>query len=154
MHKFSVRMYSIGYDIGSADIKLALVNNSTAEVIDVINTNDRELDIIAKQNGWAEQDPEIWWQLVCKGTKQLISKHKLKASDIVSIGISYQMHGLVLVDENLQVLRPAIIWSDNRAVPLGKAAFQESKIMNHITMLRFIKSCSLVIILPCVFQMK
>jgi len=118
-------MYSIGYDIGSADIKLALVNNSTAEVIDVINTNDRELDIIAKQNGWAEQDPEIWWQLVCKGTKQLISKHKLKASDIVSIGISYQMHGLVLVDENLQVLRPAIIWSDNRAVPLGKAAFQE-----------------------------
>ena len=71
---------------------------------------DKELDIIAKQLGWAEQDPAVWWENVKAATQKIKAKAKFDTGDVHAIGISYQMHGLVVVDKNNQVLRPSIIW--------------------------------------------
>jgi xylulokinase len=74
--------------------------------------------------GWAEQDPEAWWQYVILLTRQLLSRNAIDAARITAIGISYQMHGLVLVDDQQRVLRPSIIWCDSRAVEIGQKAFE------------------------------
>ncbi len=79
----------------------------------------------AVQPGWAEQDPQLWWDCVCDATKKLLLKTQIKPDWIQGIGISYQMHGLVVVDKNQQPLRPSIIWCDSRAVEIGNRAFDE-----------------------------
>jgi xylulokinase len=81
--------------------------------------------IIAQQPGWAEQDPQCWWDNVKAATTQVLSKVKVAACDIKAIGISYQMHGLVCVDKQLEVIRPSIIWCDSRAVAIGEKAAAE-----------------------------
>jgi len=91
-------MLSLGYDIGSSQIKIALVDNQTGAVVDVVRVPEQELDIISRQNGWAEQNPDIWWQNVCRGTKLILSRNGIDPSNVKSVGVSYQMHGLVLVD--------------------------------------------------------
>lgn len=91
--------------------------------------------MIAHQEGWAEQDPEVWWQAVIKSTQELLASGNIDKSDISSIGISYQMHGLVCVDRNQNVLRPAIIWCDSRAVSIGDQALTdlgESYCLGHL----------------------
>ena len=108
-------MYLLGLDIGSSSIKASLVNASNGDVVGTIQSPQSEMDIISRQSGWAEQHPDIWWKNVCVGINKLYTKYNIDNEKIVSIGISYQMHGLVLVDENHQVLRPAIIWCDSRA---------------------------------------
>ena len=117
-------MYLIGYDIGSSSIKAALVDADTQFPIDVIQFPDSEMDMISRQSGWAEQQPEIWWRNLCLATKQLLKRNNISSKQIKAVGISYQMHGLVLVDEKMQVLRPAIIWCDSRAVSIGHDAFK------------------------------
>ena len=79
----------------------------------------------AAQAGWAEQDPGMWWDHAVKALQQAVSKSGISARDIKAIGISYQMHGLVCVDKDQNVLRPSIIWCDSRAVEIGKQAFHE-----------------------------
>jgi len=116
-------MYLLGFDIGSSSIKAALVDASTGRAIKVVHSPNTELNISSRQEGWAEQDPEIWWQHVCLASNKLLQNLNIDLSDIKSIGISYQMHGLVLVDKNLEVLRPSIIWCDSRAVEIGNEAF-------------------------------
>ncbi len=116
-------MYLLGYDIGSSSIKTALVSADTKKVIDIVQYPEIEMDMISRQKGWAEQQPELWWRYLCLGTKKIIEKNKIKSSDILSVGISYQMHGLVVVDKDQQVLRPSIIWCDSRAVSIGDQAF-------------------------------
>ncbi len=118
-------MYLLGYDIGSAFIQAALIDAHSGLVIDKVQYPDGELDVISRHSGWAEQHPEIWWKYVCQSTKILKKRNKLRAEAIKAVGISYQMHGLVLVDANHQVLRPSIIWCDSRAVPIGQQAFKE-----------------------------
>ena len=118
-------MYLIGYDIGSSTIKAALVNAMTRESIAVVQYPEREMDMISRQVGWAEQQPEVWWQDLCSATRKLLKQTSVKPKDIKSIGISYQMHGLVLVDKDLHVLRPSIIWCDSRAATIGRQAFQD-----------------------------
>ena len=118
-------MYLIGYDIGSSSIKAALIKADTHDTIDVIQYPENDLDIIARQSGWAEQQPELWWQDLCFATKKIIEKNHINSKDIKGIGIAYQMHGLVLIDKNKQVLRPAIIWCDSRAVSIGQKAFTD-----------------------------
>ncbi len=118
-------MYSIGYDIGSSSIKAALVETATGKSIAVVSEPKVEMEMTALQNGWAEQHPDTWWAHVCKATKSLIKDQNINASDITGIGISYQMHGLVVVDENGKPLRDSIIWCDSRAVELGQKAFDE-----------------------------
>lgn len=118
-------MYYIGYDIGSSSVKAALVDADTGKQIIVVNEPEIEMEIIAHQPNWAEQDPTLWWKHVCNATKRAIKESGINASKISAIGISYQMHGLVVVDKDLNPLRNAIIWCDSRAVEIGEKAFEE-----------------------------
>ncbi len=114
----------LGYDIGSSSIKAALVNANTGATIGVVHSPHTEMNIFAAQPGWAEQDPEMWWQHICLATKKLLTLTGANPADIKGIGISYQMHGLVTVDKFGKALRPSIIWCDSRAVEIGEAAFE------------------------------
>lgn len=118
-------MYLLGYDIGSSSIKASLLNAETGDVAASAASPQTELEIIATQPGWAEQDPQVWWDHVKLATSQLLSGSGVHRGDINAVGICYQMHGLVVVDGNLQVLRPSIIWCDSRAVDTGNRAFHE-----------------------------
>ena len=80
---------------------------------------------MAVKAGWAEQDPQMWWDNAKLSLKKIMADAGATADDIKAIGISYQMHGLVCVDKNQQVLRPSIIWCDSRAVPYGEKAFND-----------------------------
>lgn len=128
-------MYYIGYDIGSSSVKVALVEAETGKKIIVLNEPQNEMEIIALHSDWAEQDPEIWWQHICTATKRAIREANIEASKITGVGISYQMHGLVIVDEGGNALRNSIIWCDSRAVEIGNEAFAEigeEKCMQHL----------------------
>lgn len=116
-------MYYIGYDIGSSSIKAALVETGTGKSVAVVSEPDVEMEMLALQNGWAEQHPDDWWTQICNATKRLISENNIDSSVINGIGISYQMHGLVIVDERGKPLRNSIIWCDSRAVEIGQKAF-------------------------------
>ncbi len=118
-------MYLLGYDIGSSTIKTALMDAQTQEVLKVIQYPERDMDMISRQIGWAEQHPEIWWQHLCYSTQRMLTETRIDPKLIQGIGIAYQMHGLVLLDQDQQVLRPAIIWCDSRASSIGKQAFME-----------------------------
>ncbi len=115
--------YLLGYDIGSSSVKAGLVDANSGEKLKVVHYPSREMEIISHHPGWAEQDPELWWSYLCAATKKLLHEAKIDNSDVKAIGISYQMHGLVLVDSNLRVLRPSIIWCDSRAVEIGERSF-------------------------------
>lgn len=118
-------MYLLGYDIGTSSIKASLVNIENGVCEASAFYPETEAEIIAKKIGWAEQNPENWWQSLKMATKKLESeKHKL-FQEVKAIGISYQMHGLVCVDKEGNPLRPSIIWCDGRAVPYGNKAFDE-----------------------------
>lgn len=116
-------MYYIGFDIGSSSIKAALVEISTGKSIGVVQEPKTEMGMLALKNGWAEQKPEDWWQHICNTIHTLKKTYNVSRSQIKGIGISYQMHGLVLVDNNGKPLRKSIIWCDSRAVQIGKDAF-------------------------------
>lgn len=128
-------MYYIGYDIGSSSVKVALVEAETGKKIIVLNEPQNEMEIVALHSDWAEQDPEIWWQHICTATKRAIREANIEASKITGVGISYQMHGLVIVDAAGNALRNSIIWCDSRAVEIGNEAFAEigeQKCMEHL----------------------
>ncbi len=118
-------MYYLGLDIGSSSIKVALVNAVTGKSLGVVQEPETEMSMLAIKNGWAEQNPEDWWTHVCAGIKRIKKEHHVQDDAIIGIGISYQMHGLVLVDADGNVLRNSIIWCDSRAVGIGQQAFME-----------------------------
>jgi xylulokinase len=115
--------YLIGYDVGSSSIKVSIVNADTLERITSAQSPMAEMSIASEHKGWAEQNPDDWWKHVCEGTKIAISQSKIKPQKIVGIGISYQMHGLVIVDKKGYPLRNAIIWCDSRAVEIGDKTY-------------------------------
>ncbi|RJP66691.1 MAG: carbohydrate kinase [Ignavibacteriales bacterium] len=117
-------MLSIGYDIGSSSIKCSIINIEKGSVVSEGSYPSEEMEITSPKPNWAEQDPELWWKYIKIITKDLIKKGSVKADEVVSIGLSYQMHGLVIVDKNQNVLRPSIIWCDSRAVQIGNNAFE------------------------------
>lgn len=128
-------MYLLGYDIGSSSVKASLVNAVTGKCVASAFYPKTEAAIIAVKHGWAEQEPANWWENLKLSTKSIMAESGVKAEDIKAIGISYQMHGLVCVDKNQNVLRPAIIWCDSRAVPYGQKAFEtigEEKCLSHL----------------------
>lgn len=128
-------MYYIGFDIGSSSIKAALVRMATGESIGVVQEPETEMTMLALHNGWAEQHPDDWWKHICAAIQKLKIKYQVEAEQIKGIGISYQMHGLVLVNKEGKALRPSIIWCDSRAVPIGNKAFKaigEEKCTNHL----------------------
>ena len=115
---------TLGIDLGSSSVKITVLNTDTGKVAAQVQLPEgREMHMDAPQPGWAEQAPERWWALVQRGCRQLLAVEGIAAEQIAAIGISYQMHGLVLLDAAGEVLRPAIIWCDSRAVALGEAAF-------------------------------
>jgi len=118
-------MYLIGYDIGSSSIKASLIEVKTGNKIASAFSPKKEMTITAHKPGWAEQDPEMWWKNLVLSTKEVISMSRVDTEQIKAIGISYQMHGLVMVNKQYKIIRPAIIWCDSRAVPYGEKAFQE-----------------------------
>ena len=128
-------MYLLGYDIGSSSIKAALVEIDSGRTVAISQYPASEMDIIAQQTGWAEQQPELWWENVKQVTQKLLAASAIDAKLIKGIGIAYQMHGLVLVDKDHQVLRPSIIWCDSRAVQIGDEAFEaigKEKCLTHL----------------------
>ena len=128
-------MYLLGYDIGSSSVKASLVNAETGVCVASAFYPKVEAEIIAVQPGWAEQKPEMWWQNLKRATAAVMEQSAVSAEQIAAIGISYQMHGLVCVDKDLQVLRPAIIWCDSRAVGYGQKALEtlgESVCLSHL----------------------
>jgi len=111
-------MYSIGYDIGSSSIKGSVVNLTNGDIVISAQYPDQEMAIDTPVSGWAEQHPDMWWEAVKKVTAKLMKSFNDKKK-IKYIGISYQMHGLVAVDKEGNVIRPAIIWCDSRAISAG-----------------------------------
>ena len=128
-------MYLLGYDVGSSSVKAALVNAENGQIVASDFFPKNEMKITAAKAGWAEQSPDMWWENLKLATQSVLSAAGVAGTDIKAIGISYQMHGLVLVDKHKQVLRPSIIWCDSRAVPYGEKAFAaigQEKALSHL----------------------
>ena len=116
-------MYLLGYDIGSSSVKASLVDAQSGRCVASSFYPKSEAAIIAVKPGWAEQEPSSWWENLKLATAEVMAASSADPKDIKAIGISYQMHGLVCVDKDQNVLRPSIIWCDSRAVPYGQKAF-------------------------------
>ncbi|MDE6043797.1 MAG: carbohydrate kinase [Muribaculaceae bacterium] len=118
-------MYLLGYDIGTSSVKASLVDAKSGRAVASDFFPKQEAPIKALQNGWAEQNPDSWWQYLKEATASVVGKAGVNPADIAAIGFSYQMHGLVCVDSEGKPLRDSIIWCDSRAVPYGRKAFEE-----------------------------
>jgi xylulokinase len=121
-------MFLLGYDIGSSSVKASLVNAETGRCVASAFYPKQEAAILSQKQGWAEQDPDSWWEYLKAATAEVLKTAALAdghfdRTAIAAVGISYQMHGLVCVDKTGRPLRPAIIWCDSRAVPYGQKAF-------------------------------
>lgn len=116
-------MYFLGYDLGSSSVKASLINGETGECVASDFFPKQEMKITAHQTGWAEQHPDMWWENLKMASKSVMVSSKIDPKKIEAIGISYQMHGLVVVDKDQNVLRPSIIWCDSRAAAIGDKAF-------------------------------
>jgi len=128
-------MYLLGYDLGSSSVKASLVNAATGECVSSAFFPKKEMEIKSVKAGWAEQDTETWWTNLKLATEAVLAEFGKDPSAIKAIGISYQMHGLVLVDEHQQAIRDSIIWCDSRAVSYGQKAFESlgsEKCLSHL----------------------
>jgi xylulokinase len=117
--------FLLGLDIGSSSIKASVVDAATGKSIASAQSPDEEMPMVALQPGWAEQDPELWWQHAVTSIKKCLKVPGVNGSNVKAIGISYQMHGLVIVDKDHKPLRSSIIWCDSRAVAIGEKAFRQ-----------------------------
>jgi xylulokinase len=116
--------YLLGFDVGSTSIKASLLDaEKGACVASATSPPNTEMEIMAHEPGWAEQHPDTWWQHCVAAMAEIRLNSGVDLKDVVAIGLSYQMHGLVLVDGRNEPLRPAIIWCDSRAVSIGNKAF-------------------------------
>ncbi len=120
-----MKKYLLGFDIGSSSVKASLVEAETGRVAGAAFYPESEAPIKACHTGWAEQQPDDWWNYLKTALQNAMSQAHATGEEIQAIGISYQMHGLVCVDRNLNPLRDSIIWCDSRAVPYGEKAFKE-----------------------------
>ena len=145
-------MYLLGYDVGSSSVKASIVDAGTGKCVATSYYPKIEAPILSEQPGWAEQEPEMWWQNLKHVTRDVLAQASGQkpgsvgssgsspdtssvARAIAAIGISYQMHGLVCVDKDWEPLRPSIIWCDSRAVPYGEKAFRhlgEERCLSHL----------------------
>lgn len=128
-------MYLLGCDIGSSSVKVSIVDEETGLTVGSDFYPKVEAPIKAVHPGWAEQNPDDWWSYLKQALKGALHESGVKGDDVRAIGISYQMHGLVVVDKKMEVLRPSIIWCDSRAVSYGDRAFRnmgEKQCLSHL----------------------
>jgi len=118
-------MYLLGYDVGSSSVKASLINAESGRSVGSAFYPKKEMKIAAPKPGWAEQDPDQWWSNLMLATNDVMQSAEIDPSSIKSIGIAYQMHGLVLVDKDYNLLRSSIIWCDSRAVSHGDHAMEK-----------------------------
>ncbi len=102
--------YLIGLDVGTSGAKCIMID----ETGKVVASSTQEYPLSTPRPGWAEQNPEDWWQGVVRGLKVIMKEAQVNPGDIAGLSYSGQMHGLVALDENNQVIRPAILWCDQR----------------------------------------
>ncbi|MBQ2322819.1 MAG: carbohydrate kinase, partial [Bacteroidales bacterium] len=107
-------MYLLGVDVGSSSVKASLVSIDSGKCVSSAFFPKSEAKISAPKPGWAEQDPQSWWDYLKQSVGAVMAESGAKSADVKAIGISYQMHGLVCVDKEMNVLRPSIIWCDSR----------------------------------------
>jgi xylulokinase len=117
-------MLLLGIDLGSSSVKASVIDGESGNCLATAFSPSDEMKIIALKPGWAEQDTEIWWSNLKNAITDCTRKLGQKKDKIGAIGISYQMHGLVVIDKNNKVLRNSIIWCDSRAVGYGEKAMQ------------------------------
>jgi xylulokinase len=117
-------MFSLGIDLGSSSVKVSLLDIEAGKVTAAAQSPETEMPIHATKPGFAEQDPSMWWKELSNAIQKLFSGNSIKASEVKCIGISYQMHGLVMLDQAGKVIRPSIIWCDSRAVETGNKISQ------------------------------
>lgn len=118
-------MILLGIDVGSSSVKTSLLDAGSGKNIASAQYPKKEMKITSLEAGWAEQQPEDWWQNIVYALRELKENKNVDLSAVQTIGITYQMHGLVCVDKNQQVIRPSIIWCDSRAVEIGNKAFED-----------------------------
>ena len=126
-------MYSLGIDIGSSSVKVSLLDIASGKCVKSATHPSTEAPIRSPRKGWAEQNPEMWWDYIRDGILEISGTCKM--ADVVSIGITYQMHGLVAVDKKVRPVRDSIIWCDSRAVEIGAEALEGIgyvKCMDHL----------------------
>jgi len=117
-------MYLLGIDVGSSSVKASLLDAATGRCAGSAFYPKTEQKISAPQPGFAEQNPQCWYDCAKDSVREAMKRSGAKPEEVKAIGIAYQMHGLVCIDKKQNVLRPAIIWCDSRAVPYGQAAFE------------------------------
>lgn len=113
---------TLGIDLGSSSVKISILDVDSGKCVASVTTPSVEMPIAAPHSGWAEQSPTMWWDYVVEGIGSLAKSCPM--SEIAAIGISYQMHGLVVVDKQGEPLRDSIIWCDSRAVGIGAEALE------------------------------
>ena len=118
-------MLLLGIDLGTSSIKVSIVDVVSKKKIVSTQYPETEAEILSDRSGWAEQDPQTWWNYTKVAIKKANATGLYNPQEIGAIGIAYQMHGLVVVDQNLQPLRHAIIWCDSRAVDIGNDAIAD-----------------------------
>jgi xylulokinase len=127
--------YLLGIDVGSSSVKASLLDVVTGKCAGDAHYPKTEQIIESPEPGYAEQDPQCWYDTMKLSIADAMKEAGAKPEEIKAIGIAYQMHGLVCVDKDQNVLRKAIIWCDSRAVPYGEAAFNAlggEKCLSHL----------------------
>ena len=102
--------YVLGIDLGTSGTKTVLFDQRGT----VMASATVEYPMDQPKNGWAEQNPADWWNAAVATIRTVLSKSAVNPAEVVSLGISGQMHGMVMLDEQGEVLRPSIIWCDQR----------------------------------------
>ena len=118
-------MQFLGIDLGSSSVKVAVIDGKSGAVLGQAQQPKQEMEIVSGQPDWAEQSPDMWFGYLKKAISEVLQKDGIDGENIGAAGISYQMHGLVLVDKEQQVIRPSIIWCDSRAVNIGDKASED-----------------------------
>lgn len=103
--------YLLGIDIGTSGTKALLIRSGSGEVV---ASTTKIYPLYTPKPLWAEQDPEDWWQATVEAIRELLTKTGVDGKDVKGMGLSGQMHGSVFLDENNQIIRPAILWCDQR----------------------------------------
>lgn len=127
--------YLLGIDVGSSSVKASLLDSETGQCVGSAFFPKSELKIESPKPGFAEQDPQSWYDCARDAVRVAMTKTGVDPADVKAIGIAYQMHGLVCIDKDQQVLRPSIIWCDSRAVPYGENAMEAigaEKCLDHL----------------------